>query len=740
MPQKTIHISDKQSLLQFMQDKAYRPLSFKELTQQFAIPKKEKKQFKRLLNDLIEDGHAIKIRGERYGIPSKMNLVSGELACHPKGFGFVIPEEGGEDIFISPGNMKGAMHRDKVVARLEGRSRGNGKREGRIIRIIERAHKTIVGRFKKGRGVGVLFPSDENILQEIIIPPREVKNAKEGKIVEAEITRWPAERMSPLGKIIAVLGDYDDPDVEIEVIVKKYGLPHKFPHNVAAEAKEVAQEVAEKDIAGRVDLRKRMTVTIDGETAKDFDDAVSIERTSKGYKLWVSIADVAHYVKQGSFLDNEAYKRGTSTYFPDRCIPMLPEALSNGICSLNPNVDRLTLTAEMDFDNHGNILQSKFYESVIKSAERLTYTKVKEILAHSREGATLPPQLLDDLKIMEDLCLKLRQKRAESGSIDFDLPEPQIIIDIEGRVEDIVKSERNIAHQLIEEFMLAANQAVAAHVSKKELPFLYRIHEEPDEDSVNEFREFIGNFGYHLKANKNNEGTTSFSAKKISPKILQHVLSEAAGKPEEKVINHILLRSMKQAKYSEKNVGHFGLAFEYYTHFTSPIRRYPDLVVHRILKLLINRCYQPKDKERWKAALPEIADHTSKRERNSMEAEREIVDLKKCQFMKDKIGEICNGIISGVASFGLFVELEEYFVEGLVHVTNLKDDYYTFMEKEHSLFGERTKKRYRIGDKVKVKIENVNIERRQIDMILTQSSNRWQNPAKSGKKLRVCAG
>src|SRR3990167_4229684 len=710
-------IPTKPSLLQFMQDKAYRPLSFKELTRQMQIPKEQRDLFKKLLKDLVKDGHVIKIRGERYGVPAKMNLISGELTCHPKGFGFVMPEEGGKDIFINPGNMKGAMHRDKVVARVEGRSKGNGKREGRIIRIVERAHKTIVGRFEKGKGFGIVIPSDERVLQEIIIPSKEIKNAKQGEIVEAEITRWPAEHMTPLGKIVAVLGDYEDPDVEIEVIVKKYGLLHKFPHNVITEAKEIPQMVAEEDIAGRIDLRNKNTVTIDGETAKDFDDAVSLERTTQGYKLWVSIADVAHYVKEESHLDMEAYKRGTSVYFPDRCIPMLPEALSNGICSLNPNVDRLTLTAEMDFDHHGNITHAKFYESIIKSAERLTYTKVKDILANNPpsppfhkggQGGVLErySHILNDLKTMEELCLKIRKRRADLGSIDFDLPEPQIIIDIEGRVEDIVKSERNIAHQIIEEFMLAANQSVARHVAKKGLPFLYRVHEEPDEESIFEFKEFIRNFGYHLKGEK------------LSPKVLQEVLSAAAGKPEERLINHILLRSMKQAKYSEKNIGHFGLAFEYYSHFTSPIRRYPDLIVHRILKQIMKGRYSEKDKEHWERSLPEIAAHTSNRERNAMEAEREIVDLKKTQFMKDKIGEVYNGIISGVTSFGLFVELEGYFVEGLIHVTNMKDDYYIFMEKEHSLVVERTKKRFRVGDTAKVRIENVDIERRQIDMAL----------------------
>ncbi len=682
-----------------------RPLSFKELTRQMLIPKEDREVFKRVMKDLVQEGEVIKIRGERYGLPLKMNLVVGELSCHPNGFGFVAPEEGGADIFINPRNMKGAMHKDKVVARVEGRSKGDGKREGRIIRIIERAHKTIVGRFEKGKGFDVVIPSEKRILQKVIIPPKDAKGVPEGKIVEAEIIRWPTENIAPLGRIVAILGEPDDPDVEIEVIVKKYELSHRFPHNVILEAKGISQEVAEHDIHGRVDLRERTTFTIDGETAKDFDDAVSIEKIHHGYRLWVSIADVAHYVREGGSLDEEAYKRGTSAYFPDRCIPMLPEALSNGICSLNPHLDRLTLTAEMDFDHQGNVTHSKFYESVIKSCERLTYTNVKKALVdNEQEVKKRYSHILKDLQIMEELCLKLRERRAELGSIDFDLPEPQIIIDIEGRVEDIVKSERNIAHRIIEEFMLAANQAVATHVSKRRLPFLYRVHEEPDAEGMHDFKEFIRNFGYHLKE------------KKLSPKVLQDLLSEVEGKPEEKLINHILLRSMKQARYSENNMGHFGLAFEYYTHFTSPIRRYPDLIVHRILKRLIKERYSEKEKERWGKSLPEIAAHTSSRERNAMEAEREIVDLKKTQFMKDKVGEVYSGIISGVTSFGLFVELEGYFVEGLVHVANMKDDYYIFMEKEHSLIGERTRKRFRIGDKVRVMVANVDIERRQIDM------------------------
>ncbi|MEE8184882.1 MAG: ribonuclease R, partial [Thermodesulfobacteriota bacterium] len=697
---------NKEKILGFMKDKAYRPLSIKELMRRLGIPREERTGFKKSIKDMVVSGTLIRIRGGRYGPPSKMNLVTGELHCHPNGFGFVAPDNGEDDIFINPRNMKGAMHRDRVVARVE-RFKGDRKREGRIIRILERGQKRIVGRFERGRGFAVVAPSDERILQDIIIPPRNTRSAEDGHIVEVEITRWPAEHLAPSGRVIGILGNYDDPDVEIEVIVKKYGLPHRFPADVTAEAEEIPQMVLKREIKDRTDLRERKMVTIDGETAKDFDDAVSIEKTRGGYRLWVSIADVSHYVRENSMLDLEAFKRGTSIYFPDRCIPMLPEPLSNGICSLNPGVDRLAFTVEIDFDGNGVPLKSRFYESVINSKERLTYTTVKALLLNEdkklRERFS---NILEDLSIMNELCLKLKARRDEAGSIDFDLPEPQIIIDIEGKIEDIVRSERNIAHQIIEEFMLSVNRVVATHMAT--VPFLYRVHNEPDNESIQGFMEFAHNFGYSLKK------------KKDTSHLFQEILKKADGRPEERLINHVLLRSMKQARYSEENTGHFGLAFDNYTHFTSPIRRYPDLVVHRLLKRMAKGRYTTREKKRWEALLPDIANQNSKRERIAMEAEREIVDLKKVQFMKDKVGELYPGFISGVTSFGLFVELTEYFVEGLVHISGLMDDYYTFIEKEHSLVGEHTKKRYSIGDNVQVQIEGVDLGKRQITMRLIE--------------------
>ncbi len=685
---------------------AGRPFSFKELTQTFQVKREKKDEFKRFLRDLVRDGSLVKIRGGRYGLPSKMNLVTGELSTHPDGYGFVSPEGGEEDVFINPRKLNAAMHNDTVVARVESVKDG-GRREGRIIRVLKRAHKTIVGKFEAGKGYGVVIPSDQRILDQIIIPPDEARGVKDGTIVEAEIIRWPAKHLSPAGKITEIIGDPEDPDVEAEVILKKFGLPGKFPPAVIHEVKSIALTVSEEDIDGRVDLRDKKVFTIDGETAKDFDDAVSIEKTPHGFKLWVSIADVSHYVKEGTALDAEAYGRSTSVYFPDRCIPMLPEALSNGICSLNPNEDRLTMTAELDFDPYGNVTRKKFYKSVIRSVERMTYTNVKKILIGGDAAVTKRYAHIEtDLKLMEELAEKLRTLRTHAGSIDFDLPEPQIIIDIEGKVEDIVRSERNVAHRIIEEFMLAANKAVAGEFSTKGLPFLYRVHGEPGAESMEEFREFISGFGLQFKP--------------AGPKAFQRVLKSVEGRPEERLINHVLLRSMKQAVYSEENIGHFGLAFSDYTHFTSPIRRYPDLVVHRLLSLLVRGKYTDDVKEMMEVRLPDIASHTSSRERKAMEAEREIVDLKKAQFMQDKVGTEFDGFISGVTSFGFFVELKEYFVEGLVHVSTLTDDYYIFDEKRHSLVGESKKRVFRLADGVRVRLKNVDIERRRIDMVLAE--------------------
>lgn len=721
----------KKDIYEFFKEKAGRPMSFKELSRALEIPKDERNRFKKLLRELVDEGTIIKIRGGRYGLTARMKLVTGKLTCHPDGFGFVIPEEGGEDIFISPGRMGGAMHGDTVVARVEPpRTTGRkaGKFEGRVIRIVRRANTTVVGRFRSDRGFYLVEPSEERVLQDIIIPKDEKKGAMDGMMVVAEIIRWPSKGASPCGRVVELLGDPEDPDVEAEVILKKYGLPTKFPAIVISELKDVPSEVIQEDMRGRVDLQDKTTFTIDGETAKDFDDAVSVDILPGGYRLRVSIADVSHYVTEGSALDMEAYARGTSVYFPDRCIPMLPEALSNGICSLNPGVVRLTMTAELEFDRRGEVTGKRFYESIIKSAERMTYTNVKKILEGEDPGLNERySHLIDDLKAMRELAELLMARRSDMGSIDFDLPEPQIILDIEGRIEDIVRSERNIAHRIIEEFMLAANRAVAEEFSKREMPFLYRIHDEPDQESMTDFAEFAASFGIHFKPGG-------------GPKAFQAVLAKVEGRPEERLINTVLLRSMKQAVYSDDNVGHFGLAFTDYTHFTSPIRRFPDLVVHRLLKVLLKKKYSAREQARMEESLAEIALQSSVRERKAMDAEREIVDLKKAQFMRDKVGDVFEGFISGVTSFGLFVELKDYFVEGLVHISNLMDDYYIFDEKRHTLIGENTHKRFTLADEVTVQIASVDLERRRIDLVLSDEKETFSEKKRGDRGKRVKGG
>ncbi len=696
-------------ILKLMQDKAYRPLLLKELIGLFNVSRKERLVFKEMIGDMLEKGLIVKIRGDRYGLPGKMNLITGVLQGHPDGYGFVKSDlEGEADLFVPKRNMMGAMHNDRVVARIESADRG-GRLEGRIIRILERFHSRIVGRFERGKNFGFVIPSDRKISHDIYIPPKLFNKAKDGDVVVAKIIAYPQKTRNPEGEIIKVLGRSSTPGIDTGMIIEEYELPTEFPEDVITEAEALPGEVAESMLKERVDLRSLKTVTIDGERAKDFDDAVSIERLPDGrFRLWVHIADVSYYVPWGSELDNESYNRGTSVYLPDRVIPMFPERLSNHICSLNPREDRLTLTAEMMFDGNGNRINYKIYESVINSNERMTYTAVKEILEdEDSKIISRYSDLIETFHLMRELCLKLRAKRMGRGSIDFDLPEPEIILDLQSKTINIVRSERNIAHQIIEEFMLAANETIAQHMGNKEIPFIYRVHESPDEDKIMEFNEFMEDLGYKFKLNHQ------------QPKTFQRLLNKLEGKSEETLINQLLLRSMKQARYSTENIGHFGLASEHYTHFTSPIRRYPDLIVHRLIKEVSkNRRVKEDRRSMLDAKLKDIAKHSSERERLSMEAEREVVELKKLEFMQDKIGSEYDGVISGVVAFGFFVELEDILVEGLVRVTSMYDDFYRFEERQHRLAGDRTDKVYRLGDKVRVRVDKVDMEKRKIDFIL----------------------
>ena len=709
-------------ILKFMKEGMTRPLKRKEMIKVLKIAFEERSSFRQLLKDMAHNGTIIKTKSGRYELPEKKNLVTGTLQGHPDGFGFVIPEKndgmtdtGSKDIYINSRNLKEAMHGDKVVCKIEARSY-KGKEEGRIICILERRHSTLVGIFERAGNFSIVIPVERRITKDIYIPNKYSRKAKRGQSVVVEITRYPSAGVNPEGKVLEVLGYPDNPDVEVEIIIRKHGLFKQFSNAALKEAENIPTAIPDEELHRRKDCRHLLTVTIDGEKAKDFDDAISIEKLeNKNLRLYVHIADVSHYISEKSALDQEAYKRGTSVYFLDRVIPMLPPELSNEICSLKPKEDRLTMTAEMDFDSRGKLLRYDIYESVINSNERMTYTDVAKIL--EEKDVKLKKRyshLLKNFSLIKKLCLILNKKREALGSIDFDLPEPDIILNQEGRVKDILKAERNIAHKIIEEFMLAANVVVANHISNSKVPGIYRIHEKPDSEKISDFNEFIYNFGYTIDNLDN-----------IKAKSLQKLLISARGKSEEKLMNHVLLRSMKQAVYSEKNSGHFCLAFDCYTHFTSPIRRYPDLIVHRILKNLFENKRLSKNKKVYlKNSLPAIAEHSSLRERIAVEAEREIIDLNKVHFMMDKIEEKYSGFITGVTSFGLFVELENLFVEGLVHVTMMKDDYYIYHEKKHSLIGEHSRKVYRIGDKVKVAVENVSIEKRQIDFALLDAERR----------------
>jgi ribonuclease R len=689
-----------EQILEFMKEED-RPLLLREILRRLGIQKEQRHQAREYLRDLADEGKVVRIRGNRYGLPSKMNLIVGRVKTHPDGYGFVIPEkEGEEDIFISPRNLKEAMHGDRVVARIES-IRKKGK-EGSVIRILERKTRKVVGKFMRAKNYSYIIPEDERILQEVFIPEGETKRARPNQIVVAEITQYPTERARPEGRITHILGYPDDPEIEPQIIIHKYDLPHRFTSAALKEAQTLPPTPSSDEYKDRVDLRGIPTFTIDGENARDFDDAVSIEKERDGgVKLYVSISDVSHYVKEGTLLDEEAYSRGTSVYLPDRAIPMFPPELSNEICCLHARVDRLTLTAELRYDGNGERRDVRFYPSMIQSNERLTYTWVRKILVDGdTELRERFSPLLPSLNLMADLCQELRRRRAERGSIDFDLPEPEVILNLQGETEDITRAERNLAHQIIEEFMIAANEAVAHFMEEKRLPFIYRIHEPPKKEAIDEFRRFISHLGYKMRKDADH-----------SPREFQRVLSDIKGRPEERVVNEILLRSMKWAKYSGKNLGHFGLASEGYTHFTSPIRRYPDLMVHRFLKKVLSG----EEIKIPEEVLANRADHLSNRERVAMEAEREILNRYRVRFMRDKIGEEFEGIISGVAAFGFFVELKDIFVEGLVRVTSLHDDYYQYHEKKYCLVGERTHKTYRIGDEVRVRVDRVDVERRHID-------------------------
>lgn len=705
-------ISIKDILLKFMNEPAYKPMHISELAKIFDISKRDARDFQDTIKAMEKEGLIIKTNNDKVALPERMGMIVGKLSVHQKGFGFLIPDdEEHQDVFIPSSFINGALHGDRVMVQITKEDIGKKKCEGEVVKIIDRANKTVIGVFESSRNFGFVVPEDKRIQNDIFIPKAKTNGAEDGDIVIVEIIEWAGKRRNPEGKVIDILGKKGDKGIDILTIIKKHGLPEEFPPKVQKYAEGIEEEIPKSEYKRRVDLRDVRMVTIDGEDAKDLDDAVSIERLENGnYKLGVHIADVSNYVKELNPLDKEALKRGTSVYLIDRVIPMLPRELSNGICSLNPKVDRLTLSCIMTIDKKGKVLDHEIVESIIRTDERMTYTDVTKILKdHDEELINRYDYLYDDFKAMEELCNILRAKRLGRGAIDFNFEESKIILNENGKPIDIKPYDREIANRMIEEFMLVCNETVAEHMYWANVPFVYRIHEDPDEDKLQHFSDFIYNMGYSLK-----------SLREVHPKALQAILEKVQGKKEETVVSTLLLRSMMQAKYSPECVGHFGLAAKYYCHFTSPIRRYPDLMIHRIIKEFINGKIDPKRSERLSGIVDYASKQSSDMERRAQDAEREVDDLKKAEYMSERIGEQYHGIISSVTNFGFFVELPNT-IEGLVHITELDDDYYVYDERHLSLIGELTKKIYRLGDEVKIKVDRVNIDTHDIYFKLVEN-------------------
>lgn len=732
---KQKRMKTEREILHFMLEKAYKPLTLEELIESFQIEQEEQEAFTRLLEDLEAEGKIVRTRAKRYGVPERFNLVRGRLQGSSKGFGFVIPDTPGKpDVYIHLNDMNGAMDGDLVLARIHKGKTADRRPEGEIVRILKREREQIVGTFSRlNSHFGFVIPDDKRIATDVFVAPEFQMNAKNGQKVVVKLHQLTG-RHTAEGEIIEILGNKDDPGVDILSIIRKHNLPEAFPEEVLREAEDVPETISEEELTGRRDLRDRVMFTIDGEDAKDLDDAVSVETLPNGnVRLGVHIADVSYYVKEGSALDREAYNRGCSVYLVDRVIPMLPKRLSNGICSLNPQVDRLTMTCDMEIDPEGTIVDYEIYPSVIRTNERMTYTNVKKIVVDEDEELMERYQpYVPYFRLMADLATILRKKRLNRGAIDFNFPEAKILVDENGKPVDIVKRPRTIAEQLIEEFMLAANETVAEHFFRLEVPFVYRIHENPDAEKLKAFYEFITRFGYSIKGKPD----------QVKPHALQSLLKKISGEPEEHVISMIMLRSMKQAKYAAECIGHFGLAAPFYTHFTSPIRRYPDLLIHRVIREVIEKGSLSVERiDKLNDYLPDAAQQSSIRERIAVDAERETQDLKMAEYMLDKIGEEYDGVISSVTSFGIFVELPNT-VEGMIHVSYMTDDYYRYDERAYALIGERTARVIRIGDRVRVRVSGVNIEERKIDFELLEhiQDERFMKSKKIKVKVKKAKG
>lgn len=692
------------------------PATVRELMDRLGWPPRQRTSLRRRLAALVERGDLIQIRGHRFGLPDRMHLVTGRVHVHRRGFGFVTPEHpadsSGGDVFIAGANLNQAMHGDRVVVRVE-RQRDPGRAEGRILRILERAATQLTGRYDSdGGAIGYVVPMDRRLLMDVEIPAADRGAARPGDIVVAALTRFPTATRSPVGRVVEVLGAPDAPGVDVRIVLRAHGIPEAHDPRAVLEARRLGDAVQPGDRQGRTDFRRLTTVTIDGETARDFDDAITLEALANGHvRLGVHIADVSHYVTEGGALDLDARERGTSVYFPDRAVHMFPPELATGLCSLKPRVDRLVQSCLMEIDDAGEVVRYEIHDGVIHSDARMTYTEVDAVLSEpaspARERYAALAPFFDALGA---LAAVLTERRRRRGALDFDVPVARFRQDDAGRVEAIVADERTTAHRLIEEFMLIANETVAEHLERHGMPALFRVHERPDAARVQAFEEFATSLGYSLAAPPD----------AVAPRHFQRLLQRLHGKPEERPVARLMLRTMRLARYEPENLGHFGLAASSYTHFTSPIRRYPDLVVHRALRAIRHGAPAAERRRQWVEDLPEVARRTSELERRAEEAERELMRWQMVRFMADKVGDEFTGYVIGVTAFGLFVELVEQFVEGLVHVSSMADDYYRYVESRHLWQGESSGKVYRLGDRVRVQLVRVDKEHRQLDLALTE--------------------
>ncbi|MGZ8191540.1 MAG: ribonuclease R [Methylococcaceae bacterium] len=714
-------IPSRELILQFIEH-AGKPLPRKDIADAFSLESEDDLEaLRRRLRAMERDGQLLFNREQRYCLVNNKDLIVGRVIGHPDGFGFVRPDDGSDDLYLSPREMNPLLHNDRAMVRVAGIDK-KGRREGAVVEILERNTHQVVGRLYKEDSFTYVVPDNKNIAQTILLQKGGVGKAKQGQIVIAEIVEQPTKLRQPIGRIIEVLGDHLAPGMEIEMAIRSHELPHLWPDELLEEIKSLSEEVPEAAKENRIDLRKTPLVTIDGEDARDFDDAVFCKKTPKGWKLLVAIADVSHYVQVNTALDKEAHNRSTSVYFPEQVIPMLPEILSNGLCSLNPDVDRLCMVCELFIDEEGKVSRSRFFEAVMRSHARLTYTEVAKMLV---EGDTALAEkykpLMPHLRELYALYKVMRIQREQRGAMDFDTQETRIIFGAERKIEKIVPVVRNDAHKLIEEFMITANSAAARFLNAKKIPKLLRIHEGPSADKLLNLKTFLGELGLKFGGGVN-----------PTPLDYMHLVDSIKDRPDAHLIQTVLLRSMSQAVYSPELKGHFGLALDAYAHFTSPIRRYPDLLVHRAIR----HCLEGKSVANFVYGIPDmimLGEHCSANERRADDATRDVVSWLKCEYMMDKIGEEFTGIISAVTSFGFFVELAEIYVEGLVHISNLGQDYFHFDPTSHRLKGERTNTHYRLGDTVKVKVARVDLDEKKIDFELVKKESSVKKAEGTGK-------